>query len=181
MRPHAISTWILKTALLTLALSGCQQHRSDPVAASPRRAVQGGGMVPAGHPPMTGGQGASMAGHRKPAAPMVDIGDPPRPAQGPDGHTVADLYGKSASLAGKTVAVRGKVVKINKGIMGRNWLHLQDGSGEPARGTHDLPVTSQQEARVGEVVLARGVLGVDRDFGAGYRYAIILEKATLSR
>lgn len=95
------------------------------------------------------------------------------------GHTVAEVWGQKASLAGKEVVVRGRVVKYNSAILGKNWLHLQDGSGSAAGGNHDLTVTSAQPAKVGDIVTVRGVLGVDRDFGAGYAYDLIVEDAKL--
>jgi len=64
--------------------------------------------------------------------------------------------------------------------MDRNWLHLQDGSGSAADKTNDLTVTTGASARVGDVVTVSGVLAVNKDFGSGYLYDAILEKATLT-
>ena len=93
-------------------------------------------------------------------------------------HTVAAIYAEKASLAGKSVRVRGRVVKALSGIMGSNWLHIQDGSGEA--GTNDLTVTTSQMAEVGAMVVVEGVLSVDRDFGSGYKYAVIIENAAVT-
>ena len=110
---------------------------------------------------------------------MVDAGleAPIEPAAG--GKTVADIFENSASLAGQTVRVKGKVVKYNANIMGRNWIHLQDGTGE--KGSNDLTVTSDQPAAVGDVVVAEGVVAIDQDLGSGYFYKVILEKATIEK
>lgn len=97
------------------------------------------------------------------------------PAQG--GATVASVHADRTELAGKHVKVRGKVVKALSGIMGRNWLHLQDGTGEAGDGTNDLTITSDQTARVGDTVLVDGVVAVDKDFGSGYFYTVIVEEA----
>jgi hypothetical protein len=70
-------------------------------------------------------------------------------------------------------------VKFNGGILGRNWLHLQDGTGDATQGTHDLTVTTDATAAVGAVVTVTGTLVVDQDFGAGYIYPILLENATV--
>jgi len=78
------------------------------------------------------------------------------------------------------VTVRGRVVKYNGGILGRNWLHLQDGSGELAKGTNDLTVTTTGAAAIGDVVTATGTGAVDRDFGAGYTYTVMVEDAALT-
>jgi hypothetical protein len=92
-------------------------------------------------------------------------------------YTVADLYAKRGDLGGQTVKVRGKVVKVLKGIMDRNWLHVQDGTGEGA--TKDLVVTSDGTAEEGQTVLVTGTVALDQDFGMGYQYDLILEKATV--
>ncbi len=82
-------------------------------------------------------------------------------------------------LTGSTVTVRGRVVKFNGGILGRNWIHLQDGTGDATQGTHDLTVTTDAKAAVGDVVTITGMLVVDQDFGAGYAYAVLLESASV--
>lgn len=93
------------------------------------------------------------------------------------GLKVAEVNTRRTELAGKTVKVRGKVVKSLTGIMGRNWLHVQDGSGDGE--TADLTVTSGVSAKVGDTVLIEGVLSVDKDFGSGYFYKAIVEDATV--
>ena len=98
-------------------------------------------------------------------------------AEGAQGRTVAELHADKAELSGKTVALRGKVVKYNAGILGRNWIHLQDGSGDAGAGNNDITVTSSDTAAVGDVILVEGTVTLDKDFGAGYLYAIIVEDA----
>lgn len=102
-------------------------------------------------------------------------------ATGPDAYTVAELYGDSSKLDSKTVVVRGKVVKVSAGIMGVNWIHLQDGTGDQTKGTHDIVVTSKELPSVGDVVTAKGTLHKDKDFGYGYKYEVIVEKATFTK
>jgi hypothetical protein len=94
------------------------------------------------------------------------------------GQTVADIFAKKADLAGKTVKVRGKVVKFSSGIMGKNWIHLQDGTG--AAGTNDLTVTTSVTAKMGDTVTASGLLVIDKDFGYGYAYDVIIEDAAVT-
>jgi hypothetical protein len=94
------------------------------------------------------------------------------------GHTVVAVYSEKGALAGKSVRVRGKVVKALTNIMGSNWLHIQDGTG--AAGTNDLVVTTSQMAKVGKTVVVEGVLAVDRDFGSGYKYDVIIEDAAVT-
>ena len=110
----------------------------------------------------------------------MEVGLVPK-ATGPQGHTVAEVVVQRAQLAGKTVAVHGKVVKFSAGIMDRNWLHVRDGTGSAADKTNDLLVTTQQTAAVGDVVLARGIVRTNQDFGAGYTYDVLVEDATLAK
>ncbi|HWS28036.1 MAG TPA: OB-fold nucleic acid binding domain-containing protein [Xanthomonadales bacterium] len=127
--------------------------------------------------------GAASAADGNPHAAMskpaqVDVGQVEK-ASGADARTVAETWEQGAGLAGKTVTVRGKVVKYNPGVMAKNWIHLQDGSGDVAKGTNDLTVTSLDEVVVGDTVTITGTVAVDKDFGAGYRYPIIVEEAKL--
>lgn len=94
------------------------------------------------------------------------------------GKTVEQIFADKDALKGKQVKVRGKVVKFNAGIMGKNFLHIQDGSGKD--GANDLTVTSQQMAKVGDKVTVSGILETEKDFGAGYTYKVILENATIT-
>ncbi|MBN2359129.1 MAG: hypothetical protein JXR83_06725 [Deltaproteobacteria bacterium] len=124
----------------------------------------GPAVLPAGHPDISKLQPAVA----------VDVGHIQR-ADG--GQTVAEIYAGKAALAGKTVTLRGRVVKVNSRIMGRNWLHLRDGTG--SEGRNDLTVTTQAMARAGDTVLVRGTLVADRDFGSGFRYEVLVEGATV--
>jgi hypothetical protein len=94
------------------------------------------------------------------------------------GNTVAELYSGKQELADTEVSVRGRVVKFNSGIMGRNWIHLQDGSG--TEGSNDLTVTTEGTVKRGDLVVIRGTLKTDQDFGSGYFYEILVENAKVS-
>lgn len=100
-------------------------------------------------------------------------------ASGANAHTVAEIISKAGELKEKSVLVRGKVVKYNPGIMGKNWLHLRDGSGSAADNTNDILVTTQNPASLGAIVTAKGIVHTDKDFGAGYAYKVLIEDATL--
>jgi hypothetical protein len=102
-------------------------------------------------------------------------------ATGANAYTIGELYEKMDSLDKQKVVVRGKVVKVSSGIMGKTWVHLRDGSGNAEQMTHDLVVTSQDVPTVGDVVIASGTLYKDKDFGAGYVYALIIEEASLKK
>ena len=100
-------------------------------------------------------------------------------AEGANAKTVAELWALRAALAGKDVAVKGKVVKVTTGVMGKNWLHVRDGSGSKATKDNDLAVTTDASAKVGDVVTLSGTVSIDKDFGAGYAYPVIIENAKL--
>lgn len=100
-------------------------------------------------------------------------------ASGENAMTVAEIVTKSAELKDQTVLVRGKVVKYNPEIMGKNWVHLRDGTGSAVDSTNDLLVTTTNEAKIGDVVTAKGVVRTDKDFGSGYSYHVMIEEATL--
>jgi hypothetical protein len=95
------------------------------------------------------------------------------------GRTVGQIFDEKASLAGQEVRVRGKVVKFTAGVMGKNWIHLQDGTAGAGE-ANDLTVTSDGVAAVGNTVLVRGVVAIDRDFGFGYSYELIIEDADIT-
>ncbi|MBK8571852.1 MAG: nucleotide-binding protein [Holophagaceae bacterium] len=98
-------------------------------------------------------------------------------ASGADARTVAEVWAQKGGLKEKSVTIRGQVVKYNPGVMGKNWIHLQDGSGEASKGNHDITVTSQDPAAKGDIVTVKGIVRQDKDFGAGYVYALIVEDA----
>ncbi len=102
-------------------------------------------------------------------------------ATGDNAYTVGELFEKKQELAGKTVKIRGKVVKVSKNIMGKNWVHLQDGTGNPMNNTHDLVVTTSEVPQMDDVITVSGVLEADKDFGAGYVYSVILEDVSISK
>ncbi|MCB9562252.1 MAG: nucleotide-binding protein [Kofleriaceae bacterium] len=107
--------------------------------------------------------------------------DQPLPkAEGATGRTVAEVFAQQGALAGQRVTVRGKVTKYNGEIMDRNWLHVQDGTGTAAQHDYDLTVTTSGTAAIGDIVVVDGVVGTDRDFGAGYAYKVIVENATVT-
>ncbi len=99
-------------------------------------------------------------------------------ASDPAQKTVEAVYQEKDQLKDKQVQVRGKIVKVNNQIMGRNFLHLQDGTGQ--QGTNDLTVTSQEFAKVGDEVVITGVVSINVDFGSGYNYPLLVEKATIT-
>lgn len=123
--------------------------------------------MPAGHP-------ATAAAAPAPEVDLTNI------AKADGGLNVGEIYADQANLSGKEIALRGKVVKFSPQIMGKNWLHIQDGSGDQTAGTNDLTVTTDITANVGDTVLVSGALTVDKDFGYGYQYDVIIEDAKVT-
>ena len=97
-----------------------------------------------------------------------------KPTKG--GVTLKQLFNDKEKYANQTITITGKCMKVNPMIMGRNWLHIQDGSGEDL----DLTVTTSEKVALGAVVTVEGTIVLDKDFGAGYRYDIIMEEAVMT-
>jgi len=102
-------------------------------------------------------------------------------AQGANGRTVAEVHAQRASLKDKPVTIRASVVKVTANVMGRNWIHLRDGSGSAGDGSNDLVVTSKEQPKVGDVVLASGVVRTDVKLGSGYAYEVLVEGASFAK
>ncbi len=127
---------------------------------------------------VVGGTGTGKAGAAPPppvASLQVEIKGIKK-AKG--GKTIGELFASKAKMGGKPVSVRGVVIKYNAGIMGSNWIHIKDGSG--TAGTDDLTLTTQGTAKVGDTVLIKGVVALDKNFGGGYKYKLIVEDAKVT-
>lgn len=92
-----------------------------------------------------------------------------------DGATIGTVRGARQEFAGKTVRIRGEVSKFTPQVMGKNWVHIRDASTD-----QDLTVTTQDEVAVGDVVVVEGVLSMDRDFGYGYVYDVLIEDGSVT-
>ncbi len=155
---------VLALAAVT-ALSGCAKKDN---AAAPQAAAPAAQPAPQMTEP-----------HPMPAAAPAEAVDLTGIAKAEGGLTVAEVFADPAKLAGQKVIVRGKVVKTNAGIMGTNWVHVRDGSG--AEGTNDLTVTTKGEVpKVGDTVVVSGPASLNKDFGMGYTYPVMLEDATVT-
>jgi hypothetical protein len=153
---------VLALSVLAL-LSGCSK-KEDAATATPA----------ATEAPAAGPQAAQP--HPQPSATSSEPVDLSGIAKAEGGKTIAEVYAEKDQLAGQKVAVRGKVVKVNAGIMDKNWVHVRDGSG--AEGTNDLTVTTVSAVpNVGDTVLVTGQVSLNKDFGMGYAYSVIVEDA----
>lgn len=117
-------------------------------------------------------QAAQMQG-RQPIPEKAGISVPV--AEG--GITLAELFSNRGKYADKVVKIRGEVVKFSGAIMKKNWIHIQDGTKDG--GSYDLTINSSESVAVGEVATFEGVIHLNKDFGAGYKYDVIMEDAKI--
>ncbi|QWV94918.1 DNA-binding protein [Geomonas oryzisoli] len=145
--------------------------------------------IKAVHQGVPGAPGGAPAAASK-AAPAASAAKAPAPAsktkkvtkaKGPNAYTIAEIYAKSKKLEKKPVVVRGRVVRVSQKIMKRNWIHLADGTGSSAKKTDDLVITSQELPKEGDVVTVSGTLYNNLDFGAGYRYNVLVQDAKFKK
>lgn len=87
---------------------------------------------------------------------------------------ISDILENKKNYSGKTIRVTGQVTKFNAEIMGKNWIHIQDGS--EFQGAFDLTITTDQMVHVGETITYEGKIILDKDFGYGYFYAVLMEE-----
>jgi hypothetical protein len=140
--------------------------------------LSGGSTAKVPDPGKNEGVSPGSRGARKEKAAKISV----TKATGPNAATIAEAYSNSAKLNNKKVVIRGQVVKISSGIMGKNWIHIQDGTGSEKRKNHNLVCTSKTDiADVGDVVTITGTLIMDRDFGSGYKYAVIIEGTKITK
>jgi len=100
-------------------------------------------------------------------------------AKGDNAYTIAEIHENLNNMNNKKVRIRGRVVKAAMMIMGKNWLHLQDGSGNAAQKNRELVVTTLNTAERDTIITVEGTLVTNKDFGAGYRYEAIIENAKI--
>ena len=100
-------------------------------------------------------------------------------AEGANAKTVAEIHAGRKALKDKPVTVRAKVVKVTTNVMNRNWIHLRDGSGSPADNSDDILVTTKDTPKVGDVVVAKGVVRTDVKLGSGYAYDVLVEGSSV--
>ncbi|WP_461643290.1 hypothetical protein [Labilibaculum euxinus] len=91
--------------------------------------------------------------------------------------SISELFSKKDEFSGKQISVKGKVTKFNQNIMGKNWIHIQDGS--DFEGNFDLTITCKDVVSIGQIIEVSGTIALDKDFGAGYTYDVIMEEAKI--
>lgn len=143
-----------------VAVNGAKAEWMESPAAKAMAAQNG--KLPSGHPDIGKAPKVDLTGIKK----------------ADSGLTVEEIFAKAGELKGKTVKVRGKVTKYNGKILGKNWIHVKDGTG--STGNNDLMVTSDAKAKVGDTVLVTGKVAVNRDFGSGYKWPVMIEDAKVT-
>ncbi len=96
-----------------------------------------------------------------------------------NGLSIAKLYSSRNDYAGKIIKMKGQVVKVNEEVMGKNWIHIQDGTKDGEN--FDLTITTLDKVAVDEVVTFEGSITLNKDFGYGYAYEVIMEDAKLMK
>ncbi len=93
------------------------------------------------------------------------------PAKG--GITIEELFLNKEKYNGKKVVVRGVIAKANYEIMNKNWFHIQDGTSY--NDNYDLTITSLEgNIKVNDVVTFEGTIILNKDFGYGYFYEVLM-------
>ncbi|OFZ13165.1 MAG: hypothetical protein A2X86_10110 [Bdellovibrionales bacterium GWA2_49_15] len=148
-------------------LQSAQQEGMEPSGASEGAPQQ----LPPGHPAIDGQTGGAASAAVKITVKPGEI----KKVEG--GVTIQECFAQKATLKGKNVRIRGKVVKYNAAIMGKNWIHIQDGTG--GAGENDLIITTTQEAALDQVVVVSGTLQYDKNIGSGYVFPAIIENGSV--
>ena len=102
-------------------------------------------------------------------------------ATGASARTVAETWAEREGLNGKSVTIRGLAVKVTEGVMGKNWLHVQDGTGAVSKGDFDITVTTLDKVTAGDTVTVTGTVRTDAQVGAGYSYPVLVDNAKVLR
>jgi hypothetical protein len=140
--------------------------------------ISGAAKSPAADPAKEQGTSPGSSGASAAKAAKISV----TKAAGDNAYTVEEAYKNSSKLNKKKVVISGQVVKVSIGIMDKNWIHIQDGTGSDKKKTHNLVCTSKTDtADVGDVVTITGTLIKDRDFGSGYKYSVIIEDSKITK
>jgi hypothetical protein len=154
---------LLILLIILLSITSCKGPRSGPLVKETFNNVNNSQLQ---NQPMTGQTHAGQVTSEK----MNVVVEPCR-----DCITIAKVLANKKSYSGKIIKVKGSVTKFNPAIMGKNWVHIQDGT--EFEGGFDLTITTDQQASIGETITFEGKIVLDKDFGYGYVYSIIMEEA----
>ncbi|QBA64549.1 hypothetical protein [Muriicola soli] len=85
--------------------------------------------------------------------------------------SLSDLFANPERYEGKIIQISGTCSKVSTEILGRNWVHVDDG-----KSGKELVVTLQEVVEKGETLTIEGIVQLNVDLGSGYTYDILLEK-----
>ena len=102
-------------------------------------------------------------------------------ATGDHAYTIEEIYAGKKALAKSPVKIRAKVVKFLPDIMGKNWIHIQDGTGNAEEMNNDITVSTTETADVGDEIIVQGTLSVDKNMGAGHVFAVLIEDVSVEK
>lgn len=115
------------------------------------------------------GRGMTPEEEEKPAIPFVKK----------DTYTIEEIHMWRKSLEGQVISIEGSVYKVSRQIMKLDWVHIGDGTGNEKKLTDDLVFTAASaNIKAGDKVIAKGKVVVNKDFGFGYFYKVIIQDAS---
>lgn len=82
--------------------------------------------------------------------------------------TVKEIKEKKNEYKDKNIKIEGTVTKVLRGIMKTSWVHIQDKNGDNL-----IFRAKTEDVKVGNNVIAYGILNTDVDYGYGYTYETI--------
>jgi len=158
------------SALRVVGKPGAVTNAGAPDDATHRQALGIQGAAPTGGAP-------DDATHRQALGAQATAGLPKPGAitKLEDGKTIGEVFASVEQVDGQVVRLRAQVTKVNRQILGKNWVTLADGTGVAPNEV--LVATTQQDVEPGVVVVVEGTARANVDLGAGYSYRVLLEQA----
>jgi hypothetical protein len=111
--------------------------------------------------------------------PKEKLTKPEKPFVEKEFYTVEEVFMWKDSLKDQHIKIKGQVLKVSKQIMKLDWVHIQDNTGSSSKRTDDLVFTTKNSSfKAGDKVIATGKVIINKDFGYGYFYKVIIEDST---
>ena len=119
------------------------------------------------------------AGMGRGMSPVEEEQKPAKPFVTKDAYTIEEIHMWRKELKDQIISIKGSVFKVSRNIMKLDWVHIGDGTGNEKKLTDDLVFTATATTlKQGDKVIAKGKVIVDKDFGYGYFYKVIIQDAT---
>ena len=94
-----------------------------------------------------------------------------------NGTSIEKLLSDPISFKNEEIIIKGQVFKVNRNILDRNWIHIKDGT--TFKDKTQITITSNDSVNIGDVVTFKGVVTLEKDFGYGYIYPVLIENGKL--